>query len=67
MSKSDKTMARKIDKAILKFKLIEPGDRILIAVSGGKDSLTLAYFLGHKQKSFPIPFELGAVHIENDF
>ena len=67
MSKSDKTLARKIDKAILKFELIEPDDRILIAVSGGKDSMVLSYFLGHKQKSFPIPFELGAVHIENDF
>ena len=29
--------------------------------------MVLSYFLGHKQKSFPIPFELGAVHIENDF
>ena len=67
MSSSNKTLTRKIDKAIFKFKLIEPGDKILIAVSGGKDSLALAYFLGHKQKSFPIPFELGAVHIENDF
>lgn len=67
MSTSNKTLTRKIDKAIFKFKLIEPKDKILIAVSGGKDSLALAYFLGHKQKSFPIPFELGAVHIENDF
>ncbi len=64
---SSKTLSRKIDKAILKFDLIEPGDKILIAVSGGKDSLTLAYFLGHKMESFPIPFELGAVHIEPDF
>ena len=67
MSISDKTLTRKIDKAILKFKLIEPGDRVLLAISGGKDSLTMAYFLGHKQGSFPIPFELGAVHIEPDF
>lgn len=67
MAPSDKTLARKIDKAILQFKLIEPGDKVLLAVSGGKDSLALAYFLGHKRPSFPIPFELGAVHIESDF
>ena len=60
-------MSRKVDKAILKFQLIEPGDKILLAVSGGKDSLAMAWFLGHKQKGFPIPFELGAIHIEGDF
>lgn len=64
---SDKTLSRKVDKGIFKFKMIEPGDKILLAISGGKDSLTLAYFLGHKKKGFPIPFELGAVHIEGDF
>ena len=67
MSISDKTLARKVDKAILKYKLIEPGDKILLAISGGKDSLTMAYFMGHKQKAYPIPFELGGVHIEADF
>ncbi|MDC7240511.1 MAG: ATP-binding protein [Spirochaetales bacterium] len=64
---SKKTLSRKVDKAILKFNLIEPGDKILLAVSGGKDSLAMSYFMGHKQKKFPIPFELGAVHIEGDF
>ena len=64
---SSKTLARKVDKAILKFQLIEPGDKILIGLSGGKDSLSLAYFLGHKRNTFPIPFELGAVHIDTDF
>jgi len=67
MSSLSKRITRKIDKAILKFKLIEPGDRILLGISGGKDSLTLAYHLIHKQKSYPIPFELEAVHIEPDF
>ncbi|MDA3958814.1 ATP-binding protein [Oceanispirochaeta sp.] len=64
---SSKTLSRKIDKAIFRFKLIEPGDKILLAVSGGKDSLAMSYFMGHKQEGFPIPFELGAVHIEGDF
>ena len=66
MSSKNK-LSRKIDKAILQFKLIEPGDRILLAVSGGKDSLTLAYHLVHKQRGFPIPFEMEAVNIKPDF
>ncbi len=64
---ANKTLSRKIDKGLLKFKLLEPGDHVLIAVSGGKDSLTLAWFLGHKQKHFPIPFKLSGVHIQGDF
>jgi len=64
---SSKTLSRKVDKALLKFNLVEPGDRILLAVSGGKDSLAMSYFMGHKQKGFPIPFDLGAIHIEGDF
>ncbi|MDC7221963.1 MAG: ATP-binding protein [Spirochaetales bacterium] len=66
MSSKNK-LSRKIDKAILQYELIEPGDRILLAISGGKDSLTLAYHLIHKQRGFPIPFELEAVHIQPDF
>ncbi len=64
---SKNRLSRKIDRAILQFSLIEPGDRVLLAVSGGKDSLTLAYHLIHKRKGFPIPFELEAVHIKPDF
>lgn len=67
MSQNGKRITRKIDKAILKFKLIEPGDRILLGVSGGKDSLTLAYHLIRKQKNYPIPYTLEAVNIEPDF
>lgn len=66
MSSKNK-LSRKIDKAILQYRLIEPGDRILLAVSGGKDSLTMAYHLIHKRRGFPIPFELEAVNIQPDF
>lgn len=67
MADNRKMISRKIDKAIFEFNLIEPGDRILLAVSGGKDSLTMAYFLGKKQKGFPVPYEAEAIYVRSDF
>lgn len=47
--------------------MIERGDRILIAVSGGKDSTSLAYDLAAKRRWWPEPFEIRAIHIATDF
>lgn len=47
--------------------MIEPGDRILVGVSGGKDSMTLLNDLIKRQKSFPIKYEFEALHIISDF
>lgn len=44
--------------------MIHPGDRILVAVSGGKDSLSLLQLLAHFQKHAPIHFSLAAVTID---
>ncbi len=44
--------------------MIRPGDRILIAVSGGKDSLSLLHTLHHFQRHAPIDFELAAITID---
>jgi tRNA 2-thiocytidine biosynthesis protein TtcA len=44
--------------------LIRPGDRILLGVSGGKDSLSLLHLLLHFQRCAPIEFELGAVTVD---
>ncbi len=51
-------------KAIADFAMIRPGDRILIAVSGGKDSLSLLHVLHHFQRHAPIEFELAAITID---
>lgn len=67
MGKNDGLIGRKIAKAIFTYKLIEPGEKVLMAVSGGKDSLTLAYHLSKKAGKFSIPFEMEAVHIKSDF
>lgn len=62
-----KDIARLVQDGIEQYKLVEDGDRILAAVSGGKDSLTMLYFLREIQKRAEIRFELTAVHIKTDF
>jgi tRNA 2-thiocytidine biosynthesis protein TtcA len=67
MKKIDKTIYKIIGKTIFKYKMIEPDDRILVAVSGGKDSITMLYDLAERQRSFPIKFGIEAIHIQTDF
>jgi tRNA 2-thiocytidine biosynthesis protein TtcA len=67
MPSIEKRIAKKVGRAIFDYKMIEPDDRIMIAVSGGKDSLTLLHDMLRRQKSFPVPFTLEAVHIRTDF
>jgi tRNA 2-thiocytidine biosynthesis protein TtcA len=54
-------------KAVLERKLIEDGDRILIAVSGGKDSTVLAWALATIRPALKINYDLAALHISSDF
>jgi len=54
-------------KAIMEYKLINEGDRILIGVSGGKDSAVLAWLLSRLRPALKINYELTAVHINADF
>ncbi|MDD5428059.1 MAG: ATP-binding protein [Candidatus Omnitrophica bacterium] len=60
-------ISNRIGKAIADYDLIEDKDRILVAVSGGKDSLTMLKLLAERQKWAPIKYELIAIHIETDF
>jgi len=46
------------------YALLEPGDRIMVAVSGGKDSYTLAELLHRLAARVPFPVELVAVHLD---
>lgn len=67
MQKYEKKILKNIGKTIFKYKMIEEGDKIVVAVSGGKDSLTLLYDLSIRAKSFPIKYLVKAVCIEPDF
>jgi tRNA 2-thiocytidine biosynthesis protein TtcA len=54
-------------KAALERNLIRDGDRILIAVSGGKDSTVLAWTLSSIRPALKLGYELAALHISTDF
>ena len=53
----------KVKKAVFDFGLIEEGDRILIGLSGGKDSLALVDLLGRRSKIFRPRFEVVVAHV----
>ena len=56
-----------VAKAVMERKLIEAGDRILIAASGGKDSSVMAWALSDLRRALKIDYSLEALHISSDF
>ncbi len=58
---------REIGKAIHQYGMIEDGDRILVGVSGGKDSLTLLWTLNERRSRVPVSYEIYGVYIDPGF
>ena len=63
----EKEIRSLMGKAIHRYGLIQDGDRILVGVSGGKDSLTMLTLLHERAKRVPIRYELIPVHIDLGF
>jgi len=62
--KPSKTLARLCGRAIADFGMIRHGDRILLGLSGGKDSLSLLHILHYLQQRAPLRFELAAMTVD---
>ena len=62
-----KRLRRKVGHAIGDFGMIEENDKIIVAMSGGKDSYALLDMLLSLKRSAPIPFTLIPVHVDPGF
>jgi tRNA 2-thiocytidine biosynthesis protein TtcA len=60
-------LLKKVNKAIRDYHLLQDGDRIAVAVSGGKDSMSLLRLLQIRQTTVPERYDLIAVHVRSDY
>lgn len=58
-----KKLCQKVGKTIRDHKLLEEGDHLLVALSGGKDSYLLLETLAERKKAMPFNFSITAVHV----
>ena len=63
-SKPAKKILRRMMRAVETWSLVEPGDRIMVALSGGKDSYGLFDLLWHTKRRAPFSFDIIGVHLD---
>jgi tRNA 2-thiocytidine biosynthesis protein TtcA len=64
MEKVEKKLLSAVAKASSDFRMLEPGDRVMVAVSGGKDSHCMLYLLRELQKKAPFDFSIFALNVD---
>jgi tRNA(Ile)-lysidine synthase TilS/MesJ len=64
LNKPPKSLLRLVGRAIVDFQMIREGDRVLLSVSGGKDSLSLLHILKHLQTYAPVRFDLAVLTVD---
>lgn len=60
-------ISKRVGRAIMDYGMLAEGDRIAVAVSGGKDSLTLLKVLQDRREFVPIKYEVVAVHVDQGY
>ena len=61
--KLEKRLCRQVGEAIVDFNMIEEGDRVMVCLSGGKDSYGMLDILLKMKARAPIHFEIGRAHV----
>jgi len=64
---AEKKVRRLLGRAINRYGLIDPEDRILVALSGGADSTSLLWLLQDRLDRIPIDYKLFVAHVEHGF
>ncbi len=64
LHKLEKQLRRLTGQAVVDFNMLEEGDRVMVCLSGGKDSYTMLEMLLHLQRVAPIRFSLTAVNLD---